>query len=50
MYFLFDYNVEAVVEGSILKRAKSMLDDYYGKLNRKSFDAPVGATVSLHTV
>lgn len=49
MYFLFDYNVEAVVEVSILKKAKNMLDEYYTKLNGKSYDAPLGADVSLHT-
>jgi hypothetical protein len=46
---LFDYNVEAVVETSILKKAKNMLDEYYTKLNGKSYDAHLSADVSLHT-
>ena len=49
MYFLFDYNVEAVVEVSILKKAKNMLDEYYTKLNGKSYDAHLSADISLHT-
>jgi hypothetical protein len=42
MYFLFDYNVEEVVDASVMKSARNMLDEYYAKLNglalRKAID------------
>lgn len=36
MYFLHDYNLEAVVDRTRLENAKGMLDEYYAKLRGKS--------------
>ena len=36
MYFLHDYNLEAVVDGPMVENAKSMLDQYYAKLHGRS--------------
>lgn len=36
MYFLYDYNLEVVVEGSMVEDAKSMLNDYYISLRGQS--------------
>jgi len=36
MYFLFDYNVEEVVDASVMKNAKNMLNEYYSKLEGKA--------------
>jgi hypothetical protein len=42
MYFLFDYNLEEVVDASVMKSAKNMLNEYYSKLNgialRRAFE------------
>jgi len=36
MYFIHEYNLEVVVEGSMLEDAKNMLEDYGDSLQGKS--------------